>query len=92
LIQSLTSTHGVCFVGTADELKEVPSTAQFVVFDDFDFSDLSVDDIKRLFDREKETQRVKVRYHDALFTKFITRVVLCNAIPEQFTDSAVADR
>ncbi|KAJ1389693.1 hypothetical protein B484DRAFT_409241, partial [Ochromonadaceae sp. CCMP2298] len=45
------------YFGTADELREVAHDVQFVVFDDFDFSTFNVDDIKRLLDREMDTQR-----------------------------------
>ena len=92
LIQTLTLQHGVRFFGTADELKEVNETDQFIVFDDFDFRDFSVDDVKRMLDREFPTQRVKVRYHDAKLTNKMTRIILCNELPEQFSDLAVTDR
>lgn len=92
LIQTLTLQHGVRFFGTADELKEVNDNDQFIVFDDFDFRDFSVDDVKRLLDREFPTQRVKVRYHDATLMNKMTRIILCNTLPEQFSDPAVADR
>jgi hypothetical protein len=38
--------------------------------------------MKRLLDREFDTQRVKVRYKDALLTKEMTRVILCNELPK----------
>jgi hypothetical protein len=42
LIQTLTAPYGVQFFGTADEIKEISPETQFIVLDDFDFSDLSV--------------------------------------------------
>lgn len=92
VIHALTAPHGVRFCGTADELKDVSEADQFIVFDDFDFSDFSVDDVKRVLDREFPTQRVKVRYNDAVLTNKMTRIVLCNELPEQFHDAAVKDR
>lgn len=68
--------YGVQFFGTPDELKEISSDAQFVVFDDFDFSNFTVDDIKRLLDREFQEQRVSVRYTDAKLKNSMTRIVL----------------
>jgi hypothetical protein len=47
LIDTITMKYGVHFFGTPDELKEISSDAQFVVFDDFDFSNFTVDDIKQ---------------------------------------------
>jgi hypothetical protein len=92
LIQTLTVQHGVQYFGTADELREVSARVEFVVFDDFDFTDFSTDDMKRLLDREFDTQRVKVRYKDALLTKEMTRVILCNELPKCLDDPAVRDR
>lgn len=92
LVHTITAAHGVRYCGTADELKDIAESDQFIVFDDFDFKDFSVDDVKRILDREMPTQRVKVRYNDAVLTNKMTRVVLCNALPEQFLDAAVQDR
>lgn len=92
LIQTLTMQYGVQYFGTADELKQVADNVSFIVFDDFDFKDMSVDDIKRLLDREFATQRVKVRYHDASLSNKMTRIVLCNELPAIFEDDAVKDR
>jgi hypothetical protein len=92
LIETLTSPHGVQFFGTADELKEAADSVQFVVFDDFDFRDFIVDDVKRLLDREFSTQRIKVRYKDASLSNRMTRVILCNTLPALFKDEAVASR
>ncbi|KAJ1413069.1 hypothetical protein B484DRAFT_467708 [Ochromonadaceae sp. CCMP2298] len=92
LIQTLCMQHGVQYFGTADELKEVSPDVQFVVLDGFDFSQFSTDDIKRLLDREFDSQRVKVRYQDALLNKRMTRIVLCNTLPDIFEDDAVKDR
>jgi hypothetical protein len=92
LIQTLTMQHGVQFFGTADELREVAPDVQFVVLDDFDFSSFSRDDMKRLLDREFDTQRVKVRYKDATLSRKMTRVVLCNHLPECMDDPAVRER
>jgi cytidylate kinase len=92
LIQTLTVKYGVQYFGTADELREVPESVEFVVFDDFDFSDFSVDDMKRLLDREFDNQRVKVRYKDALLKRQMTRIILCNEVPKCLEDPAVQDR
>jgi hypothetical protein len=92
LIQTLTLKHGVQYFGTSDELREVADDVEFVVFDDFDFSSFTCDDIKRLLDREMDTQRVRVRYKDAQLTKTMTRIILCNSIPECLEDEAVRDR
>ncbi|KAJ1402643.1 hypothetical protein B484DRAFT_424418, partial [Ochromonadaceae sp. CCMP2298] len=92
LIQTLCMQHGVQYFGTADELKEVAAGVQFVVFDDFDFSQFSTNDVKRILDREFDTQRVRVRFHDAVLTKYMTRIILCNDLPESFDDAAVRDR
>ncbi|KAJ1391085.1 hypothetical protein B484DRAFT_473464 [Ochromonadaceae sp. CCMP2298] len=92
LIQTLCMQHGVQYFGTADELKEVAAGVQFVVFDDFDFSQFSTNDVKRILDREFDTQRVRVRFHDAVLTKYMTRIILCNSLPECFDDDAVRDR
>jgi hypothetical protein len=51
----------VQYFGTADELREVSESVEFVVFDDVDFTDFTVDNMKRLLDREFDSQRVKVR-------------------------------
>jgi len=83
LVETITMKYGVQFFGTPDELKEISSDAQFVVFDDFDFSNFTVDDIKRLLDREFQEQRVSVS---------MTRIVLCNSVPAVFDDPAVRDR
>jgi hypothetical protein len=92
LIQTLCMQHGVQYFGTADELKEVAAGVQFVVFDDFDFSQFSTNDVKRILDREFDAQRVRVRFHDAVLTKYMTRIILCNSLPECFDDDAVRDR
>jgi len=89
LIETITMKYGVQFFGTPDELKEISSDAQFVVFDDFDFSNFTVDDIKRLLDREFQEQRVSVRYTDAKLKNSMTRIVLCNSVPAIFDDPAV---
>jgi ATP-dependent Clp protease ATP-binding subunit ClpA len=52
LVEAITMKYGVQFFGTPDELKEISNDAQFVAFDDFDFSNFTVDDVKRLLDRE----------------------------------------
>jgi Fe-S cluster biogenesis protein NfuA len=92
LIQTLTVKFGVQYFGTADELREVSESVEFVVFDDFDFTDFTVDDMKRLLDREFDSQRVKVRYKDALLKKRMTRIILCNEVPKCLEDAAVQDR
>lgn len=92
LVETITMKYGVQFFGTPDELKEISCDAQFVVFDNFDFSNFSVDDIKRLLDREFQEQRVSVRYTDAKLKNSMTRIVLCNSIPAIFDDPAVQDR
>jgi hypothetical protein len=91
-METITMKYGVQFFGTPDELKEISSDAQFVVFDDFDFSNFTVDDIKRLLDREFQEQRVSVRYTDAKLKNSMTRIVLCNSVPAIFDDPAVQDR
>jgi hypothetical protein len=48
--------------------------------------------MKRLLDREMDTQRVKVRCKDAMLTKKMARVVLCNSLPECMDNDAVQDR
>ena len=92
LVEAITMKYGVQFFGTPDELKEISNDAQFVVFDDFDFSNFTVDDVKRLLDREFQEQRVSVRYSDAKLKNSMTRIVLCNSIPAIFDDPAVQDR
>jgi len=92
LVEAITIKYGVQFFGTPDELKETSNDAQFVVFDDFDFSKFSVDDVKRLLDREFQEQRVSVRYSDAKLKNSMTRIVLCNSLPSIFDDPAVEDR
>jgi adenylate kinase family enzyme len=92
LIQTLTLKYGVQYFGTADELREIADDVQFVVFDDFDFNTFTAADMKRLLDREFETQRVKVRYHDAMLSKRMTRIILCNDLPECCDNAAVLDR
>jgi cytidylate kinase len=92
LIQTLTMKYRVQYFGTADELREVADNVQFVVFDDFDFTNFKAEDIKRMLDRKFETQRVKVRYHDAMLSKKMTRIILCNELPECCNNDAVLDR
>jgi nicotinamide riboside kinase len=92
LIEALTSAFGCQFFGTADELKEISDEVQFAVFDDFDFKDFTKDDIKRLLDREFTTQRLKVRYADAVLRNKTTRIVLCNTLPSVFDDAAIFSR
>jgi len=92
LIECITMKYGVQFFGTPDELKEISNDVQFVVFDDFDFSNFKVDDMKRLLDREFQEQRVSVRYSDAKLKNNMTRIVLCNSLPDIFNDTAVQDR
>jgi len=92
LIECITMKYGVQFFGTPDELKEISKDVQFVVFDDFDFTNFNVDDMKRLLDREFPEQRVSVRYSDAKLKNSMTRIVLCNVLPEIFKDDAVQDR
>jgi len=92
LVEAIIMKYGVQFFGTPDELKEISNDAQFVVFDDFDFSNFTVDDVKRLLDREFQEQRVSVRYSDAKLKNSMTRIVLCNSIPAIFDDPAVQDR
>jgi hypothetical protein len=92
LIQTLTAQYGVQFFGTADELKEISPEAQFIVFDDFDFSSLTVECMKRMLDREFPTQRIKVRYTDAMLTHEMTRVILCNELHDHFDNEAVRSR
>jgi cytidylate kinase len=89
LIETLTVKYGVQYFGIADELREVSESVEFVVFDDFDFSDFSVDDMKRLLDREFDNQRVKVRYKDALLKRQMTRIILCKEVPKCLEDPAV---
>jgi hypothetical protein len=66
LVETITMKYGVQFFGKPDELKEISSGAQFVVFDD----------IKRLWDREFQEQRVSVRYTDTKLKNSMTRIVL----------------
>jgi len=81
LVETITMKNGVQFSGTQDELKEILTDAQFVVFDDFDFINFTVDDIIRLLDREFQEQCVSVRYTDAKLKNSMTRIVLCNSVP-----------
>jgi cytidylate kinase len=81
LIETMCHPFGVQFVATADELKNVSKKTQFVVFDDFNFDGLSVDDVKRLMDRERPTQRIKVSstlYSISVFLiKYSISVLIC---------------
>lgn len=91
-ICTLTHGLGVHFIGTVVQLKKVKSKISFLVFDDFDFSDVSIDDCKRLFDREYGYQQIKVRYTDATLHCSTCRIVLCNELPAQFENAAVRSR
>lgn len=91
-IQALTNGIGNKFIGTFDELKDVPLRCPFLVLDDFDFKDVVVDECKRLFDRESPNQTIRVRYTDAKLHFSTCRIVLCNVLPPQFEDEAVKSR
>lgn len=93
LVHALTHAFGVKFVSTPDDLKNVDARkTKFVIFDDFDWHEIPVDTIKRLMDRESNTQRIKVRYKDAVLYSHMCRIVICNDIPVQFDNDAVASR
>ena len=91
-VHCMTHRFGTFFIGTKDELRAIPKRTQFLVFDDFDFTDLSVDTCKRLFDRDNPNQTVNTRYADAHIDRKICRIILCNKIPDQFDDQAVNSR
>ena len=91
-VHAMTYRFGTFFIGTRDELRSIPKKTNFLVFDDFDFTDLSLDTCKRLFDRDNPNQTVSARYNDAHVNRKICRIILCNSIPSQFDDFAVSSR
>ena len=91
-VHSITYGTGVQFVGTLDELKQVPSKLPFFVFDDFDWAKVNSEDCKRLFDRESMCQTVHSRYRNASLSNSTCRIVLCNDVPDCLQNEAVKSR
>jgi len=91
-VHSITYKIGVHFVGTVDELKQVLSKLPFLVFDDFDWTKITAEDCKRLFDRESMSQTVHSRYRNASLSNSTCRIVLCNEVPDCLKDPAVKAR
>ena len=75
-VHAMTYRFGTFFIGTRDELRSIPKKTNFLVFDDFDFTDLSLDTCKRLFDRDNPNQTVSARYNDAHVNRKICRIIL----------------
>ncbi|KAJ1434658.1 hypothetical protein B484DRAFT_393902 [Ochromonadaceae sp. CCMP2298] len=80
------------FAPSAEDADVIPYLQHHLVKRRYNFviiGPAGCDDIKRLLDREFDTQRIRVRYHDAQLTKHMTRIILCNSLPECFDDDAV---
>ena len=73
----------ICIVvSVPDDLHRVQQGHETVIFDDFNFSRYSKNELKRMFDWDIAAVSVDARNYSVTLYRHQARIVLCNEVPE----------